>query len=42
MYIIQAKQFSPQDVKLEDNESNKLQYVMSFSLQGSEFYFCIV
>ena len=25
MYIIQAKQFSPQDVKLEDNESNKLQ-----------------
>ena len=25
MYIIQAKQFSPQDVKFEDNESNKLQ-----------------
>ena len=41
MYIIQAKQFSPQDVKLEDNESS-YNYVMSFSLQGSEFYFCIV
>ena len=42
MYIIQAKQFSPQDVKLKTMNQTSYNYVISFSLQGSEFYFCIV